>query len=100
MGEILGVEMRAAAKCPLKLGVAPARRQFYQQVGQLFLPNVWVVGIGAGGCSFKTKHFNKSNYDDMINTYRFYLLLSPLLPLFYPSWRGYVGAIYIFCIFV
>ena len=36
-----GVEMRAAAKCPLKLGLAPDWRQFYQQVGQVFLPNVW-----------------------------------------------------------
>ena len=89
--------MRAAAKCPLKLGVAPARRQFYQQVGQLFLPNVWVVGQERS-CSFKTKYFisNKSN-DNLINAHLFYLLLSPS----YPSWReGYVGAIYISCIFV
>ena len=32
----------------------------------------------------------------MINAYQFYLLLSPLIPLL----EGYVGAIYIFCIFV
>ena len=64
MGEILGVEMRAAAKCPLKLGVAPARRQFYQQVGQLFLPNVWVVGVGAGLQLQNNFVSNKSNYDN------------------------------------
>ena len=36
------VELRGSApKCPLKPRVAPGWRQFYQQVGQLFLPNVW-----------------------------------------------------------
>ena len=37
----------------------------------------------------------------MINAHQFYLLNIPLIPLSYPSWReGYVGAIYISCIFV